>query len=133
MLAPALCQTPRVTWGDGLRREREARGWTRTEVANRIGAVEGTIRALEDAEQMPVRSKHARSLMDLYGLGDDAVSATNPRLLEATALQLARRLAALLEEEEGDRVKHDQTNVSAGHEQWRRVPVQDEQDGASPA
>lgn len=124
MLAPALCKTAAVAgWGEDMRRERESRGWKIVEVAARIGAVEGTVRNLEDSETMPVRSKHARNLMDLYGLGDDPVDATNPRLRNASAAQLARRLAELLEAEEGERVKHDQSNVSAGSETWRRMPI----------
>lgn len=133
MLAPALCHAAPVSWGDSMKRERVARAWTQTEAARRIGAVEGTIRSLEEAETQPVRSKHARSLMALYGLGENAVDATNPRLLSATPRQLARRLAALLEADEGPRVKHDQSNVSPGHEQWRRVPVEyaeEEDEGA---
>lgn len=46
--------------------------------------------------------------------------------LDASVLQLARRLVELLEAAEGVPPKHDQGNVSAGHESWRSMPLRDD-------
>lgn len=120
MCSAVLCQTAPVHWGRRIRDERERRGWTRVELAERVGCDEGTIRALEKQDAPPVRSKYAPVVSALLGIGDDVVASENPRLYEASALQLAERLAELLAADDASRERHDVSNVRTV--EWRGVP-----------
>lgn len=123
MLSPALCDTTIVAthWGSRVRDERERRGWTRVYLAERIGATEGTIRQLEEKPAPPVRSKYAKTINVLFEFGDDVVMAADPRLSQASKLQLAERLAELLADETAEQPIHDQSNVRAF--EWTDVPL----------
>jgi transcriptional regulator with XRE-family HTH domain len=120
--AVSICHTGSVTSiGDRIRSARERRGWSQPAVAREVGCSVATYKRYEKIPETtpPEGWRYLRAIGDLLGL--DLWSAPtgpldrpdDPRLSQATKLQLVNQLARVIADEAArERPDHDQRNVA---------------------